>query len=97
MTTAVTVDKTKTDIMSSLTRGVEVVLDKSDEAGLQRALKKFRKKLKKDGVMEELKERAYYKKPSLIKKMKRDRIKRINKINNGEISNYDKYDNREYD
>ena len=44
---------------------------------IERMLKRFMKKVKKEGIMEELRERSYYKKPSETKRHKKKRRKRI--------------------
>tara|TARA_Y100000593_G_scaffold91348_1_gene179906 strand:+ start:1294 stop:1515 length:222 start_codon:yes stop_codon:yes gene_type:complete len=54
---------------------VEVV--RKENESIERMLKRFMKKVKKEGIMEELRERAYYKKPSDVKRRKKERRKRI--------------------
>lgn len=43
----------------------------------ERMIRRFTKKVKKDGILEEFKDRRYYEKPSKAKRMKKIRRKRI--------------------
>ena len=52
------------------------VVRKENES-IERMLKRFVKKVKKEGIMEELREKSYYKKPSEVKRRKKERRKRI--------------------
>lgn len=52
---------------------VEVQKNGDKTINLERALKKFKNKVKKAGLMEELADRMYYIKPSLKKKLKSKR------------------------
>ena len=52
------------------------VVRKENES-IERMLKRFVKKVKKEGIMEELRERVYYKKPSETKRRKKERRKKI--------------------
>jgi len=54
---------------------VEVV--RKENESIERMLKRFMKKVKKEGIMEELRERSFYKKPSDVKRRKKERRKRI--------------------
>tara|TARA_B100001123_G_C14596747_1_gene744238 strand:- start:66 stop:287 length:222 start_codon:yes stop_codon:yes gene_type:complete len=54
---------------------VEVV--RKENESIERMLKRFVKKVKKEGIMEELRERSYYKKPSEVKRHAKKRRKRI--------------------
>ena len=54
---------------------VEVV--RKENESIERMLKRFVKKVKKEGIMEELREKTYYKKPSEIKRRKKERRKKI--------------------
>ena len=56
---------------------VNVEVKRRENESIERMLKRFMKKVKKEGVMEELRERAYYKKPSDVKRLKKKRRKRI--------------------
>jgi|TARA_R110000787_G_scaffold1885_1_gene7928 small subunit ribosomal protein S21 len=42
----------------------------------EKMIRKFIKKVKKEGILEEIRERRYYKKPSVVKKEKRIRAAR---------------------
>tara|TARA_Y100000310_G_C20264405_1_gene615141 strand:+ start:282 stop:503 length:222 start_codon:yes stop_codon:yes gene_type:complete len=54
-----------------------VEVKRRENEPIERMLKRFIKKVKKEGIMEELRERSYYKKPSEIKRLKKERRKRI--------------------
>ena len=54
---------------------VEVV--RKENESIERMLKRFMKKVKKEGIMEELRERSYYTKPSETKRHAKKRRKRI--------------------
>ena len=54
---------------------VEVV--RKENESIERMLKRFMKKVKKEGIMEELRDRSFYKKPSDVKRRKKERRKRI--------------------
>lgn len=48
-------------------RGVGVLVDNTKERGVDIALRKFKKKIEKLGILDELKDRQYYEKPSVKK------------------------------
>lgn len=50
---------------------MQVRVNMDDKDGLNRALKEFNKRVKKSGIMTELREREYYLKPSKQKVKKR--------------------------
>ena len=52
------------------------VVRKENES-IERMLKRFVKKVKKEGIMEELRERSHYVKPSERKRRKKERRKKI--------------------
>ena len=56
---------------------VEIVI--TDQSQVERMIKKFTRKCKKQGLFDELKERRYFKKKSLKMKEKRDNKKRLSK------------------
>ena len=56
---------------------VNVEVKRRENESIERMLKRFTKKVKKEGIMEELRERQYYKKPSDVKRLKKKRRKRI--------------------
>jgi len=56
---------------------VNVEVTRRENESVERMLKRFMKKVKKEGIMEELRERAYYKKPSEKRRRKRERRKKV--------------------
>lgn len=57
---------------------VEVVL--YDNEPLERALRRFKKKFEKAGILNDVKKRAYYEKPSVEKRVRRAKaIKRLHR------------------
>jgi len=56
---------------------VEIVI--TDQNQVERMIKKFARKCKKQGIFDELKERRYFKKKSLKMKEKRENKKRLSK------------------
>jgi ribosomal protein S21 len=54
---------------------VEVVI--RDQSQVERMIKKFSRKVKKSGLLNELRERRYYTKKSTIRRMKRLKRKRL--------------------
>ena len=48
----------------------------SDNENIDRALKRFKKKYERSGVLKEFKKRQYYVKPSIEKRMERIKAKR---------------------
>ncbi len=47
-----------------------------DNESIDRALKRFKKKYEKSGILKEVRKRMHYVKPSVERKMKRDRAVR---------------------
>jgi|TARA_R100001015_G_C4571319_1_gene129335 small subunit ribosomal protein S21 len=45
----------------------------------ERMIRRFNKKVKKSGILDEIRERKYYEKPSKIKRLKKQRAKRLAK------------------
>ena len=56
---------------------VNVEVKRRENETIERMLKRFMKKVKKEGIMEELRERVYYKKPSDVKRRKKERRKKV--------------------
>ena len=44
---------------------------------VERMIKRFNKKVKRSGVLEEIRDRRFYEKPSKIKRLKKQRAKRL--------------------
>jgi len=65
--------KTRPQIKSKRSVNVEVFLDESG-GSFDRMLRKFIKKVKKEGIIEKYRDRMYYEKPST--KRRKDRIKK---------------------
>ncbi len=59
---------------------VEVLTDKNGNPQLERALKKFKKEVMKEGIMKAYEEKRYYKKPSALKHEKKVWQKHLNKV-----------------
>lgn len=53
---------------------IKVVIQ--DNESIDRALKRFKKKYEKSGILKEVRKRMHYVKPSVERKMKRDRAVR---------------------
>ncbi len=47
-----------------------------ENESIDQAIKRFRKRCERDGIKRELKKRAYYEKPSMMRKRKKDQAKR---------------------
>jgi small subunit ribosomal protein S21 len=59
---------------------VEVTL--YDNEPLERALRRFKKKFEKAGILNDVKKRTYYEKPSIEKRMRKAKaIKRLHRTN----------------
>jgi len=43
----------------------------------ERMIKRFNKKVKKSGILEEVRERRYFEKPSKLRRLKKQRAKRL--------------------
>ncbi|HNZ37182.1 MAG: 30S ribosomal protein S21 [Candidatus Marinimicrobia bacterium] len=53
-----------------------------DNEPLERALRRFKKKFEKAGILNDVKKRTYYEKPSVEKRMRRAKaIKRLHRTN----------------
>ena len=53
---------------------VEVILKKGEE--LERAIRRFKKKYEKAGILREVKKKSFYLKPSAEKQLKRSKTRR---------------------
>jgi small subunit ribosomal protein S21 len=60
-----------------MAKKANVTVTRRENESVERMLRRFMKKVKKEGIMEQLRERAYYKKPSEVKRKKKIRRKRI--------------------
>lgn len=69
-----------------------VKLEKGESS--DRLIRRFIKKVKKAGIIEEVLERRYYKKASIRRKEKRERrkvvVRELHKVNNSDCFNEDK-------
>ena len=54
---------------------VEIII--RDQSQVERMIKKFTKKVKRSGLLDDLKERRYYTKKSLKRRLKRERKKKM--------------------
>ena len=52
---------------------------------IERALKKFKKKFERTGVLKELRSRKHFNKPSVVKKKMFEKARYINKLRNEEL------------
>lgn len=48
-----------------------IVINVKDNESIDRALKRFKKKFERTGVLREIRSRAYYEKPSVTRRMQR--------------------------
>ena len=72
---------------------VEVLDDKNGNPNLERALRKFKKEVMKEGIMKAYEEKRYYKKPSARKHEKKVWQKHLNKVMQKEAAlNRDKFE-----
>ena len=55
------------------------VTSKECRGNTERMIRRFNKKVKKSGILDEIRERKYYEKPSKIKRLKKQRAKRLAK------------------
>ena len=61
---------------------VHVEVKIHDQEQIERMIKKFTRKVKKSGVLDEVRERRYYTKPSVKRRMKKLEKQRLIKIAN---------------
>ena len=57
-----------------------IVVPVKEGENIERALKKFKRKLKKTGVMKELRRRQQYDKPSVIKRLAKEHAVYVQKM-----------------
>ena len=57
-----------------------IVVPVKDSENIERALKKFKKKKKKTGVVKELRPRQQYDKPSVLKRLKMEHAVYVQKL-----------------
>ena len=57
---------------------------------IERAIKRFMRRVKKDGIIEEVLQRRFYEKPSQVRHKKKLKIKRINEQNNKKMRDEEK-------
>ena len=57
-----------------------IVVQVKDGENIERALKKFKRKFEKTGVIKELRNRQQYDKPSVIKRLKMERAIYVQKL-----------------
>ena len=50
-----------------------IIVNVKDNESVDRALKRFKKKLERTGVLKELRSRAYFEKPSVTKRKQKER------------------------
>ena len=57
-----------------------IVVQVKDGENIERALKKFKRKFEKTGVMKELRKRQQYNKPSVLKRLKMEHAIYVQKL-----------------
>lgn len=57
-----------------------IVVPVKDGENIERALKKFKRKFEKTGVMKELRKRQQYNKPSVLKRLKMEHAVYVQKL-----------------
>ena len=61
-----------------------IIVPVKDGENIERALKKFKRKFEKTGVVKELRARQQYDKPSVIKRLKMQRATYVQKLRTAE-------------
>lgn len=61
-----------------------IIVPVKDGENIERALKKFKRKFEKTGVVKELRTRQQYDKPSVIKRLKMEKAIYVQKLRNAE-------------
>ena len=61
-----------------------IILPVKDGENIERALKKFKRKFEKTGVIKELRARQQYNKPSVLKRLKMEKAIYVQKLRNAE-------------
>ena len=62
-----------------------IIIPVKEGENVERALKRFKRKFEKTGVIKELRERKAYKKPSIIKREKLIKAKYVQKLRQQEV------------
>ena len=61
-----------------------IIVPVKDGENIERALKKFKRKFEKTGIVRELRTRQQYNKPSVLKRLKMERAIYVQKLRNAE-------------
>lgn len=61
-----------------------IIVPVKDGENIERALKKFKRKFEKTGVIKELRSRQQYNKPSVLKRLKMEKAIYVQKLRNAE-------------
>ena len=61
-----------------------IIVPVKDGENIERALKKFKRKFEKTGVVKELRKRQQYNKPSVLKRLKREHAIYVQKLRDSE-------------
>ena len=61
-----------------------IIVPVKDVENIERALKKFKRKFEKTGVIKELRARQQYNKPSVLKRLKMEKAIYVQKLRNAE-------------
>ena len=61
-----------------------IIVEVKQGENIERALKKFKRKFEKTGVMKELRARQQYDKPSVLKRLKMERAIYVQKLRDAE-------------
>jgi len=61
-----------------------IIVPVKDGENIERALKKFKRKFEKTGVIKELRTRQQYNKPSVLKRLKMEKAIYVQKLRNAE-------------
>ena len=61
-----------------------IIVPVKDGENIERALKKFKRKFEKTGVIKELRSRQQFNKPSVIKRLKMEKAIYVQKLRNAE-------------
>jgi small subunit ribosomal protein S21 len=76
--------KSATEITRSLTHKIEIksmiIVQVKDGENIERALKKFKRKFEKTGVVKELRRRQQFDKPSVLKRLKMEHAIYVQKL-----------------
>ena len=61
-----------------------IIIPVKDGENIERALKKFKRKFEKTGVIKELRSRQQFNKPSVLKRLKMEKAIYVQKLRNAE-------------